>query len=114
MRFLKEHLTGHYEWESMGDDSRFTGDATRRSFDRFNGEQLLFMINLYLSMFKTATIEDGQKIEDFIANQLPFKNESEISVLSHLKESNVIEDAKKAPGGGEYIHFSNLEAQNLN
>ena len=90
MRFLKENLTGHYEWKSPENDSPFTGDATRQPFDRFNGEQLLFMINLYLSMFKATTIEDGQKIEDFIVIGLPFKDESEISVLSHLKESNLI------------------------
>jgi hypothetical protein len=109
MLFLKEHLKGHYEWANPENNSSFNGEASRRLFDRFNGPQVLFMINLYGSLFKTFTIEEGQQVEDYIANRLPFKNESEVSVLTHLKESNLIAATDKTAGIGEFIHHSNSE-----
>ena len=48
MTFLKEHLTGIYEWNASMDKSVYEGTATRRLFNRWNGTQVLFIINNFL------------------------------------------------------------------
>ena len=84
MHFLKEHLSGYkYSWIN---ESTFTGDASRRLFNRYNGNQLLFVLNLYASLIDGFTISMGLKIEDRLMNQLPVDAKSEISVLSWLKQ----------------------------
>ena len=43
MQFLKEHLTpGNYEWN---DQISYNGKPSRRLYNRYNGNQLLFVIN---------------------------------------------------------------------
>jgi hypothetical protein len=86
MRFLKEHLHArNYSWIYP---SIFTGNPSRRLFNRHNGNQLLFIINLYASLTEEFTINKGLKIEDKLMNQLPIEAKSEISVLKWLKETN--------------------------
>jgi hypothetical protein len=85
MRFLKEHLSAYnYSWI---DESNFTGDPGLRIFDRYNGNQLLFIINLYASLLKEFTISTGLKVEDRLMNQLPTDDRSEVAVLNWLKQT---------------------------
>ena len=85
MQFLKEHLRAHnYSWIN---ESIFTGDPSRRLFNRYNGNQLLFIINLYASMTEEFTINSGMKIEDMLMNKLPIEAKSEISVLKWLNQT---------------------------
>lgn len=85
MRFLKEHLSAYnYSWVN---ELTFTGDPSRRIFNRYNGNQLLFIINLYASLIEGFTINMGLKIEDRLINQLPIEAKSEISVLKWLKQT---------------------------
>ncbi len=86
MFLRKEDLRGEYTWINGTDQNLFNGELTRRKFDRNNGDQLLFLINLYGSNFKDFSIEDGLKIEDLLLNQLPLEAKSEISVFNWLKE----------------------------
>jgi hypothetical protein len=68
MRFLKEHLSDYnYSWIN---EATFTGEASRRLFNRYNGNQLLFVLNLYASVIEGFTITMGLKIEDRLMNQL--------------------------------------------
>ncbi len=84
MHFLKEHLSAYnYSWIN---ESTFTGDASRRLFNRYNGNQLLFILNLYASLVEGFTVAMGLKIEDRLMNQLPVDAKSEISVLRWLKQ----------------------------
>ena len=85
MHFLKEHLSAYnYSWIN---EANFTGEASRRVFDRYNGNQLLFILNLYASLMEGFTINMGRKIEDRLMNQLPTDKKSEISVLHWLNQT---------------------------
>jgi len=55
-------------------------------FNRYNGNQLLFVLNLYASLTEGFTVSMGLKIEDRLMNQLPVDAKSEISVLNWLKQ----------------------------
>ena len=84
MQFLKEHLSAYnYNWIN---ETTFTGEASRRLFNRYNGNQLLFVLNHYASLIEGFTVNMGLKIEDRLMNQLPVDAKSEISVLNWLKQ----------------------------
>ena len=84
MHFLKEHLSNYnYSWIN---EANFTGEASRRLFNRYNGNQLLFVLNLYASVIDGFTIPMALTIEDRLMNQLPVDAKSEISVLNWLKQ----------------------------
>ncbi|WP_207512930.1 hypothetical protein [Longitalea luteola] len=86
MKFLKEHLqSSHYSWETISSHSAFTSEPDRRSFDRFNGNQVLFIINYLGSSLGRLTLSHGQKIEELISTQLPQHTKSELSVFNWLR-----------------------------
>ena len=88
MRFLKQHLSPYnYTWIN---EATFTGEASRRLFNRYNGNQLLFVINLYAAVTEGFTVNMGLKIEDRLMNQLPVDAKSEISVLHWLNHTPVL------------------------
>ncbi len=85
MHFQKQDLDGeHYTWLEEGKKNIFTGQPTRRAFNRFNGDQVLFMINLYGAVSDQYTIYEGKKIEHKIVNRLPLEMQSEIAVFNWL------------------------------
>ena len=86
MLFLKEHLSAgnNYNWT---DEFIFDGTPSRRLFDRQNGNQLLFIINLYASQNDKFSGDQVQRIEEMLVNKLPEDVKSEISVLNWLKEN---------------------------
>ena len=85
MLFSKEHLSGNYKWTTVPGDSLFTGSPTRRLFDRWNGVQVLFIINSFAALSNNFSIEEGKKIENLITNHLPQDTRSEMSVYNWLK-----------------------------
>ena len=86
MQLLKEHLSAYnYSWIN---EAAFTGEASRRLFNRYNGNQLLFVLNLYASLIDGFTVSMGLKIEDRLMNQLPIAANSEISVLRWLNQTS--------------------------
>ena len=86
MLLRREDLKGDYIWINGIDQNLFNGELTRRKFDVNNGDQLLFLINLYGSNFKDFSVEDGLKIEEILLDHLPLEAKSEISVFNWLKE----------------------------
>ena len=85
MQLLKEHLSAYnYSWIN---EATFTGEASRRLFNRYNGNQLLFILNLYASLIDGFTVNMGSQIEDRLMNQLPVDAKSEISVLKWLNQT---------------------------
>lgn len=87
MQFLKEHLSpGNYEWNN---DLIYNGDPSRRRYNRNNGNQLLFVINLYGALQTSFDINKGLMIQDLLKHQLPVDAKSEISVLHWLNEKIV-------------------------
>lgn len=85
MHFQKKEMEGsHYTWDSTGKHA-FMGQPTRRVFNRFNGDQVLFLINFYGSLSDRFTIQEGRKIEYEISNHLPLEAKSEISVFNWIR-----------------------------
>ena len=90
MPFLKENLLhNHYTWSEKEKNPLFHGDASRRIFNRFNGEQVLFIINLCTAASQTLTVEEGRRLEKMIFEELPIDTRSELSVLNWLISSPV-------------------------
>lgn len=83
MIFLKEHLLGDYNWADTNGAALYTGTPSRRAFDRYNGDQVLFVINLCAT--KDMSINEGRKMEALLLNHLPMENKSELSVVSWLR-----------------------------
>jgi hypothetical protein len=84
MVFQKEDLLGDYQWGSGSVPFAFDGNPSRRLFNRYNGEQVLFMINYLAAQDDKLTLQDAHMIEEKIGN-LPLEAKSEISVLNSLK-----------------------------
>jgi hypothetical protein len=84
MHFHKDDLVGtHYSW--AGDGKHFyTGEPSRRVFDKFNGDQVLFLINFYGTMSGTFSVTEGRAIEQKIIHDLPSHAKSEISVFNWI------------------------------
>jgi hypothetical protein len=87
MHFLKQDLEGtHYNWADSGEKHIFMGQPTRRSFDPFNGDQVLFLINFYGSLSDRFTLQEGKIIEKRLLNDLPPEIKSEISVFNWIRD----------------------------
>ena len=89
MVFSKEHLTGLYNWAPESEIPVFDGSPTRRLFNRWNGYQVLFIINLILDIHRDFSIEQGREIEKLIINKLPFNPSSELTVFNWLQKALV-------------------------
>lgn len=90
MLFQKQNLAGtHYEWNE-GAAKLFSGQPSRRLFDRFNGEQVLFIINYYGSSTDRFSVDDARVIEHQIAHDMPDEIKSEISVFNWIRDTQAI------------------------
>lgn len=90
MQFKKHDLeSNHYQWLTDDEKAMFNGDPSRRNFDRFNGEQVLFLINYYASMKDDFSIDDGRKLEREIVYHLPDESMSEISVINWIRDHHL-------------------------
>jgi hypothetical protein len=86
MQFQKQDMEGsHYQWPETNEKILYIGPPSRRSFDPFNGDQVLFVINSYASLIDNFTVENGRQIERQLLYYLPATLKSEISVLNWLK-----------------------------
>lgn len=84
MYFQKQDLAGtHYN--PQDEHTQFTGQPTRRMFDRFNGNQVVFIINSFGSLLEKFTLEEAREIELQIATRLPIDIKSEISVFNWIR-----------------------------
>ena len=87
MLFSKEHLLcHHYNWINETNISAYNGKPSRRLFDRFNGDQVLFIINSFAMLSEKFTLTEAQQIEHLIINQLPLEAKSEISVFNWVRD----------------------------
>jgi hypothetical protein len=86
MPFLKEDLAyQHYNWKQQNTSSIFKGPPSRRLFDRFDGEQVLFIINFYGALSDKFSITEGRAMEEMLSNHLPIEAKSELSVFNWLR-----------------------------
>lgn len=82
MIFKKYDMAGtHYNWELETKETPFTGQPSRRLFDRFNGNQVLFLINFLASLTERFDLQSGLYIERMIKDELPLAHKSELSVF---------------------------------
>lgn len=84
MIFLKEHLSGTYEWPSENERILLDTVPSRRLFNRWNGYQTLFVINLFLMQAGLALEHYGKKAENILLAKLPLDDMSEKKVLAWL------------------------------
>lgn len=85
MHFRKEDMKGTYKWAENNENNIFNGQPSRRVFDRYNGDQVLFIINFYGSLSGKSSIQESQMIEERIYNQLPLEIKSELSVFNWIR-----------------------------
>ena len=74
-----------YEWDSSEVKQKYMGQPSRRAFNRFNGDQVLFLINFYGSLDEHFTLQEGKKIEHKLLHLLPSEFKSEISVFNWIR-----------------------------
>lgn len=87
MHIQKQDLDGSfYNWTEER-KHLFTGQPSRRSFDKFNGNQVLFLINFYGSLSERFTIREGKSIEHSILHNLPDEAKSEIAVFNWIRNN---------------------------
>jgi len=85
MVLLKEDLVGKYYWPDNFKDSILNGLPTRRLFDRWNGFQVLFIINCLATLSEKFSIAEGREVESLIINRLAEHTQSELTVFNWLK-----------------------------
>jgi hypothetical protein len=86
MLFTKESLSGKsYNWSDESISQKFNDSPSRMRFDRFSGDCILHMLNLFDKLIAKISIDEGHKIEDLIMNELPLEAKSEMSVFNWLK-----------------------------
>jgi len=87
MLFQKQDLegTGYYWIEK--EEHIYTGQPSRRSFDKFNGNQVLFLINFYSSLSESFTLREGKNLEKRIKEDLPEEFKSEIAVYNWIRNT---------------------------
>jgi len=89
MQFIKEHLLiTDYMWNADDKRAQLSEGATRKRFDRFSGDCILHIINLYDYCIDKLNVAQAQRIESLIQTELPLEAKSEISVLQWLKEKH--------------------------
>lgn len=88
MNYLKQDMEfTHYRWTDGKDtDSMYAGEPSRRVFDPYNGDQVLFLINYYLTTKGNYSIGEARAIESKLAHKLPLSSQSERSVFNWLKD----------------------------
>jgi hypothetical protein len=92
MFFTKESLLGMaYNW--LPESARLLSQRfpTGKSFDRFNGNAMLRMINLYNILIHRLTLPEAQSMEYALAKELPSRVYSEMLVFNWLKEKYLYE-----------------------
>ncbi len=88
MTIKREHLCrDDYEWkENRNYEKEPEPYPTRNKFDRFNGNCVLNIINIFNRLVTHLTVSEVQNIEMLIARELPLTLSSEVSVFNWLKE----------------------------
>jgi hypothetical protein len=83
MAIAKEDLAcDHYSWTN---ESTFEGAPSRRFFDRFNGHQVLFILNTLHEESDRFSLQECRKAEELILGQMPTDIRSELSVYNWLR-----------------------------
>lgn len=79
----------HYRWDTDEEPASlvYSGEPSRREFDPFNGNQVLFLINCYGEANGGITQREAHRMETMLAHELPETLRSERSVFNWIMES---------------------------
>lgn len=80
----KDLLEEEYYWNTNLLLSALAPSAS--FFNRFNGVDVLRMINLFNTRVTSLTISEGQTIERMLVREMPLQVNDEISVFNWLKK----------------------------
>lgn len=89
MGFTKEDMNyAHYKWSSYKKPvmAACSNEPSRRYFDPFDGEQVLYMINYCASIIGNLSLKGAREIENKIAHTLPNEVISERFMFNWLME----------------------------
>ncbi len=90
MHFQKQDMEGKsYRWNENAGETVFSGQPSRRLFDRFNGDQVIFIINFFGSLSDRFTLQEGKMIEYAILHHLPLEAKSELSVFNWIRNTDM-------------------------
>lgn len=90
MPFAKQDLNFiHYRWALEDEPASilYQGEPSRRIFDPFNGNQVLFLINACDTAWGSLSLKEVRQLESKIAHQLPSDIKSERSVFNWIKQN---------------------------
>ena len=59
-------------------------EPSRRLFDRYDGNQILHMINYFAQTIQQCSVQQANMLERLLRNELPFGIKSELSVFRWL------------------------------
>lgn len=86
MIFTKDNLQGAgYSWLPESSNQVSDHFPTRKAFDRYSGDAMLRMLNLFNLLIARLTLTEGQTMELALARELPLQLCSETSVFNWLK-----------------------------
>jgi len=86
MHFQRQDLNGQHYFSTTRHEDLNSGQPSCRSFDRSNGNQVLFLINFYGSLSGCFTLKTGKRMEEKIINDLPPGTKSEITILNWIRD----------------------------
>ena len=86
MNITREQLKGtNYLWTEEAIAGKLLHEGpSRRVFNRFNGYQLLAMIQYFAGQYDVTADTDQLKLENMLLHYLPFGLKSELSVFNWL------------------------------
>jgi hypothetical protein len=94
MQYQKEDMIGEfYQWGNEQNPVSDDREPSRRAFDRYNGDHVLYIINYYVKQTNKFSKEYCQLLEKKISQDLPLELRSELSVFNWIKISSA--DDKK-------------------
>jgi hypothetical protein len=85
--FKKEDLSEiDYSWnKNLTDENKLNiSEPSRRLFDRYNGNHILYMINYFADTVQRISLKEARTLERLLRDKLPLGVKSELSVFRWL------------------------------
>lgn len=87
--FKKEDLSEiDYSWnKNLTEENKVSVvEPSRRLFDRYNGNHILYMINYFADSVQQITLKEARILEKLLREKLPMGVKSELSVFRWLMD----------------------------
>lgn len=86
--YQKEDLLfSDYDWKNASDHVKFNGMPDRNMFVRYEGNDVLYMINCVCAAMNDTSRQHAANIERLIHEKLPIEIKSQNSVFNWLQEN---------------------------